>query len=187
MPRPVTNRPTNPSTGMAVAQNAAKERENEMQRSELADIAGWVERQRALFASYYEELREVKQVIAGYEAVKRMIDKQAGIIAGYRQAYAVLRQDGHFTGEEMDHAYRVLSGIAGQSAANVKRLWVVVTSLVTQMDDGARLRLIDETGKEIDGNYGDLAAFSQQHFLLSLQRAKDARDMAVIKALYGIQ
>jgi hypothetical protein len=49
------------------------------------------------------------------------------------------------------------------------------------------LQLIDETGSEIDRNYMDLAQFSQQNFLLSLQRAKDANDIAATRALYGIQ
>ena len=70
---------------------------------------------------------------------------------------------------------------------NISRLTVVVTSLLTQMGDAARLRLIDETGAGIDRNYTDLAQFSQQNFLLSLQRAKDANDIAATRALYGIQ
>jgi len=85
------------------------------------------------------------------------------------------------------YALAVLAGIAGQSAQNIQRLTLVVTSLLTQMDDAARLRLIDETGNDIDRNYSDLAQFSQQSFLLSVQRARDANDIAVTKALYGIQ
>jgi hypothetical protein len=81
----------------------------------------------------------------------------------------------------------VLAGIASQSAQNIKRLTLVVTSLVTQMSDAGRLRLIDETGSDIDRNYSDLVQFSQQNMLLSLQRAKDANDIAVTRALYGLQ
>ena len=158
-----------------------------MEQSELSGIALWVEQQRALFAAYYQELRQVKNAIASYEEVKEMIDKQAKIIAGYQQVYAALRQDKHFSVDEVSHAYAVLTGIAGQSVQNIKRLTLVVTSLLTQMGDAARLRLIDETGSDIDRNYTDLAVFSQQNFLLSLQRAKDVNDIAVTKALYGIQ
>jgi len=168
-------------------QNAEKSAENDMEQSELSGIAGWVEQQRELFAEYYQELREVKNVIATYEEVKAMIEKQTQIIAGYQQVYSVLQQDKHFSAAEISHAYSVLSGIAAQSAQNISRLTVVVTSLLTQMGDAARLRLIDETGSDIDRNYTDLAQFSQQNFLLSLQRAKDANDIAATRALYGIQ
>jgi hypothetical protein len=169
------------------AQNAEKAEENGMEQSELSGIASWVEQQRELFAAYYQELREVKNAIAAYEEVKEMIDKQARIIAGYQQVYAALRQDKHFSVDEVSHAYAVLAGIVSQSTQNIKRLTVVVTSLLTQMGDAARLQLIDETGSDIDRNYSDLAQFSQQNMLLSLQRARDANDIAVTKALYGIR
>ena len=169
------------------AQTAEKAAENDMEQSELTGIASWVEQQRELFAGYYQELREVKSVLATYEEVREMINKQAKIIAGYQQVYSALRQDRHFSVDEMGHAYAVLAGIAAQSAQNIKRLKLVVTSLLTQMGDAARLRLIDETGSDIDRNYTDLAQFSQQNFLLSLQRARDANDIAVTRALYGIQ
>jgi hypothetical protein len=169
------------------AQNAEKSTENDMEQSELTGIAGWVEQQRELFAEYYQELREVKNVIATYEEVKAMIAKQEKIIGGYQQVYFVLQQDKHFSAGEVSHALSVLSGIAAQSAQNISRLTVVVTSLLTQMGDAARLKLIDETGNDIDRNYMDLAQFSQQNFLLSLQRAKDANDIAATRALYGIQ
>ena len=169
------------------AQNGEKAAENDMEQSELTGIASWVEQQRELFAEYYQELREVKSVLATYEEVKDMIDKQARVIAGYQQVYAALQQDKHFSVDEVSQAYAVLAGIAAQSAQNIKRLTILVTSLLTQMSDAARLRLIDETGGDIDRNYSDLAEFSQQNFLLSLQRARDANDIAVTKALYGIQ
>ena len=169
------------------AQNAEKALENDMEQSELSGIASWVEQQRDLFAGYYQELQQVKNVIATYEEVREMIEKQAKIIAGYQQVYAAIRQDKHFSVDEVSHAFAVLSGIASQSAQNIKQLTIVVTSLLTQMSDAARLRLIDETGGDIDRNYSDLAQFSQQNFLLSVQRAKDANDIAVTKALYGIQ
>jgi hypothetical protein len=168
------------------AQNVEKAQENDMQQSELSGIASWVEQQQALFAAYYQELRQVKNVIASYQEVKTMIEKQAKIIAGYQQVWVVLQLDKHFGVDELAHSYTVLSGIAGQSAQNIKRLPLVVTSLLTQMGDAARLRLIDETGNDIDRNYADLAQFSQQIFLLSLQRAKDANDVAATRALYGI-
>jgi hypothetical protein len=169
------------------AQNVEKSAQSDMEQSELSGIASWVEQQRELFAEYYQELRQVKNAIATYEEVKEMIDKQARIIAGYQQVYAALSQDKHFSVQEIGHAYAVLTGIASQSAQNIKQLTLVITSLLTQMGDAARLRLIDETGSDIDRNYADLARFSQQNFLLSMQRARDANDIAETRALYGIQ
>jgi hypothetical protein len=54
------------------------------------------------------------------------------------------------------------------------------------MNDAGRLRIIDETGGDIDRNYRDLAQFSQQGYLLSLQRSQGENDILATKALYGI-
>ncbi len=168
-------------------QNAQKELENTMQQSELSGIAQWVQQQRDLFAGYYQELLVVKNALVTYEAVKDMIEKQVQIVSGYRQASAILRQDKHFSADEVTHLSAVLSGIVKQSEQNLKRLEMVVQSLVTQMDDAARLRIIDEAGSGINKNYSDLVQFSQQSYLLSVQRSTDARDVIVTRALYGIE
>ena len=70
--------------------------------------------------------------------------------------------------------------------AGLAGLTMVVTALVTQMNDAGRLRIIDETGSSIDRNYRDLTQFSQESFLLSMQRAQDENDVAATKALYGM-
>lgn len=168
-------------------QNAEKAVENAMDLSELNDITSWVQQQKDLFAEYYNELWQVKNALATYEEVKAMIEKQAQIVGGFKQAYSILGQDPHFSAAEVSHLYAVLSGIATQSAQNINRLTLVITGLLTQMNDAGRLRIIDETGADIDRNYRDLAQFSQQNYLLSLQRARDENDVAATRALYGIQ
>lgn len=174
-------------TSTIEAQATERGADNEMQASELSGIAGWVQEQRDLFAAYYEELREVKAALSAFEAVKEMIDEEARTVAGYSKACSVLSTDSHFSAGEVAAMSGVLAGIASRSAENIARLNLVVTSLVTQMDDGARLRLIDETGSAIDKNYRDMADFSQQAYLMSAQRSRDAGDLAAVKALYGIQ
>lgn len=168
-------------------QNAEWAIENNMDADELTDIAGWVQQQKNLFAEYYQELWQVKNALSTYEQVKAMISKQAQIVSGSSQAYGILGQDKHFSTAEVSHMYAVLSGIVSQSVQNLKSLTMVVTALVTQMNDAGRLRIIDATGSDIDRNYRDLAQFSQESYLLSLQRAKDENDVAATKALYGIQ
>jgi len=168
-------------------QNTEKGLENNMDQSELSDITGWVQQQRDLFAGYYQELWEVKNALVTYEEVASMIDKQSRIVAGYKQAYSVLGQDKHFSVAEVQQMYAVLSGILKQSVQNMSRLALVVNALVTQMDDAGRLKIMDETSSGIDRNYADLAKFSQQNFLLSLQRSRDENEVAATRTLYGIQ
>jgi hypothetical protein len=167
-------------------QNTQKALENSMDLGELNDIAGWVQDQKDLFAEYYQELWQVKNALATYEQVKAMIEKQGQIVSGSSQAKSILSQDNHFSAAEVSHMTAVLSGIVSQSAQNLKNLVMVVTALVTQMNDAGRLRIIDETGRSIDQNYRDLAQFSQQSYLMSMQRAQDENDVAATMALYGV-
>lgn len=169
------------------AQATEREADNEMQASELSGIAGWVQDQEALFAAYYQELREVKAVLTDYEAVKQMIAREGQVLSGVSQASAALSADKHFSAAEVATMAGTLAGIAKASADNLGRLTLAVQALLTQMDDAGRLEIIDNTGSEIDWNYRDLSEFTQKSYLLSVQRSRDADDVAVTRALYGIQ
>src|ERR1700730_43201 len=50
-------------------QNAQKAVENEMSKLKLDEISTWVEKQRKLYADYFDELSKVKEVIATYHSV----------------------------------------------------------------------------------------------------------------------
>jgi conjugation system TraG family ATPase len=65
-------------------QNAQKARENDMSSSELGDIQSWVQKQEDLYREYYAELDQVKAVLAGFEEVKGIIDKEARSVQQYQ-------------------------------------------------------------------------------------------------------
>lgn len=168
-------------------QDAQKVLENIMQEWHLTDITDWVQQQKDLYNEYYQELWEVKNAIAAYDKVVSMIDKQAQLIRDYQQAYSAMRQDSHFSAREVSYIGSVYSGILKQSVENLNQLYLVINALVTQMDDGERLHIIDGAAASIDQNYSDLHQFTQQNVLLSMQRAKDQSDLDQVKLLYGIQ
>ncbi|HEX3933821.1 MAG TPA: conjugal transfer protein TraI [Puia sp.] len=168
-------------------QDAQKALENIMEQLHLTDITNWVQQQKDLYSGYYQELWEVKNAIAAYDKVVSMIDKQAQLIKDYQQAYAAIRQDRHFSAQEINYIGSVYSGILNQSVENLNQLYLVINALVTQMDDGERLHIVDGAGARIDQNYSDLHQFTQQNILLSMQRAKDQNDLDQVKLLYGIQ
>jgi hypothetical protein len=80
----------------------------------------------------------------------------------------------------------VYGGILAESAKNLTALTTVLETLVTSMSDQQRLTVIDQASAGMDKNYRDLEAYTNQNALLSLQRAKDENDIAVIKTLYGL-
>jgi hypothetical protein len=168
-------------------QDAQKELENAMAATHLSDITNWVQQQKDLYSEYYQELWQVKDALALYSAVKHLVGRQIQLVSDYKRASAAVRQDTHFSAEELSHVSTVYGNILSQSVENVNTLALVINAFVTQMDDGDRLQLVNTLSERIDQNYYDLQAFTQENVLLSLQRSKDLGDMNTIKALYGIQ
>lgn len=169
-----------------VLQNAQKELENVMSKMQLDDIAGWVEKQRKLYEDYYNELWQVKQVIADYDKVKDIVRLQSRIVSEYTRAYGLFKQDKHFLPDELDHMFKVYSGILSESLKNVDQVLLVVNALVTQMDDAGRMEIINKAAASVQKNYDDLQRFNQQNVQLSLERGAEMNDIETVKQLYGI-
>ena len=173
-------------TETIVLQDAQKQLENVMQQTQLTAITDWVQQQKDLYANYYAELWQVKSAIVTYSKVGALIEKQARLVSEYKQVYARVQQDPHFSAAEVSHILLVYQGILKESVDNVNQLALVIKALVTQMEDGGRLRIIDAASDRIDRNYSDLQRFTQENTLLSMQRAKDQQDGDMIRRLYGL-
>ena len=111
-------------------QNAQKALENEMSKLKLAEISDWVEKQRKLYADYFDELSKVKEAITTYHVVKDIIDKQKALVGEYKSAWALFRQDENFTVDELDYMSRVYSGILNESLKNLDEVILLPTPIL---------------------------------------------------------
>lgn len=168
-------------------QDAQKVIENTMHQLKLTNIAEWSDKQKTLYANYYNELWQVKNLIGAYQKVKDIIQKQTQLVKAYKQAEALFKQDSHFNSNEIDYMESVYSGIIDESVKNLEQVYLVINSFSTQMSDAQRLAIVDAASGRIDENYNDLKQFNNQNVKLSLQRAKDINDLNTVKQLYGIQ
>ena len=173
-------------TQTIVLQEAQKQVENVMQATQLGAITDWVQQQKDLYEGYYRELWEVKNALLYYSKVKDMIERETQLVKKVQHVSAAVRGDPHFSPAELDHISRVLDAILQESIRDIGQLSIVIRGFVTQMDDGDRLRIINELSAKIDTRSQALEAFSQENILLSLQRAKDQGDMNMIRSVYGI-
>lgn len=167
-------------------QNAQKALENQLSKLKLTEISDWSQKQKDLYAGYYQELETVKSVIAYYGRIKDMTTKQASLVSRYSQAWALLKSDPHFSVEELDYMQKVYSGILQESVKNLDEILVVINSFKTQMTDAKRLELIDKAADRVDTNCSDLQEFNNQNYLLSIQRAKSENEVETLKRYYGI-
>lgn len=168
-------------------QNAQKVLENKLSELKLAEIAEWTEKHRALYKEYYDELWKVCNTLASYQRIRLILERQAALVEQYKRSWDLVRQDKHFTEAEIDHMYRVYTGILNESVRNLDQLLLIVNSFKTQMTDAARLAQIERCGDAIDQNYFDLVHFNNQNIQLSLNRAKGEDEVLVVKKLYGLE
>lgn len=168
-------------------QNAQKLVENTMSKLKLDEITDWVQKQKDLYQQYFDELWQIKDALAAYHRIKEVTEQQIALVNEYKRGYDGVKQDRHFSPEEVFYIGQVYSGILEESIKNLDDLALVIQSFTTKMSDAARMKIINRAADNMQQNFDDLKAFNDQNIQLSLNRSKDARDIAVIKALYGIE
>ncbi len=167
-------------------QDAQKTFENAMSKLKLDEIKNWTEKQRKLYADYFEELRKVKLALTYYQRVRDIIDQQLAIITEYKAAWALFKQDKNFTSDELDYMFNVYTGIMEESGKSIEQLNLVVNAFVTKMSDAKRLEIINAVAVNLEQNLMDLKDFNQENKMLSLQRATEKNDIEYVKKLYGL-
>lgn len=167
-------------------QNAQKVVENQLSKFKLDEISDWTEKQRKLYAGYYDELVKVKAMIATYQRIKDLTETQTAIVKEYQWAIALFNQDKHFTPDELTHMQEVYKGILEASIRNLDQVFIITSSFKTQMSDAKRLEMIGEAAAKMDENYSDLRQFNSQNITLSIQRAKSALEIQTLKKVYAI-
>lgn len=168
-------------------QNAQKTLENTLSRLKLEEISEWTDKQKEQYSKYFDELKKVKDAIAGYKKVKDIMQKQVRIVDEYKSAFELFRQDKNFTPQEVEYMVMVYTGIIDESLKSLNQLFLIINSYNTQMSDGKRLEIINGVAGLIDENLNDLREFNSQNIKLSIQRAKDEKDVKRIKTMYGIK
>ncbi|MBO9573554.1 MAG: conjugal transfer protein TraI [Chitinophagaceae bacterium] len=167
-------------------QNAQKAIENTLSKLRLDEITDWAERQRVLYADYFDELARVKSVLATYRQVQSIITQQVRIVNAYKSAYTLFKTDDNFTVQEILHMGKIYAGLLERSLHQLDKLFLAIQSFTTSMSDAKRLEIIQSAGAEMQETYQDLTQFNQQNVLLRLQRAKDKRDIDKVRQLYGL-
>lgn len=167
-------------------QNAQKVIENTMSKMHLEEITGWVQKQKDLYADYYNELRQVKNIITYYHRIQEITEKQKALIREYQRAWNMLRQDPHFSTDEIDYMAQVYSGILEATLQHTDQLLGVVKAFTMQMSDADRIAVINRVGRDVDEDYDDLHRFNRQNELVSLSRAKNENDARIVQWMYGL-
>ena len=131
-------------------------------------------------------MAKVKSIISYYQRIRDITKKQLRLVDEYKRSWSLIRQDSHFTVEEIFYMEKVYSGILDESLKNIDQISLIIKSFTTKMSDAKRLELINNAADQVDVNYSDLVQFNRQNTLLSLQRAKTETEVQAVKKLYGL-
>ncbi|WP_119079484.1 conjugal transfer protein TraI [Chitinophaga alhagiae] len=167
-------------------QNAQKVLENVMAKMRLEEIGQWTERQKALYQDYFNELWRIKSVIAYYRRISEVIERQQALVAEYQRAFAIIREDRHFSAAEVDGLYNLYSRILEESLDNVEDVLQVVNAFTVQMSDADRLKIIGTAADRMEGHVIALRRVTNRAAALSAQRARTVKEVNRIKSMYGI-
>ena len=167
-------------------QNTQKTLENKMSKLKLDEIKDWVEKQRKLYADYFQELWKVKAALANYKRVKDIIERQTMMVKEYKYAWGLFRQDKKFTPDELDYMYNIYYGMFDESLKILDQLFLVINAFATQMGDAKRLEIINTVADNLEQQLTDLREFYTQNKMLSMQRASELGEIEYVKRLYGL-
>lgn len=167
-------------------QNAQKTLENTMSKLKLNEISDWVEKQRKLYADYFDELWKVKAALTYYHRVKEIIEGQVQMVNEYKAAWALFRQDKNFTADELEYIENIYTGMFDESLKSIDQLFLVFNAFSTQMSDAKRLEIINNVSDNLEQQFMDLKDFNNQNKMISLQRASEKGEIEYVKKLYGL-
>jgi hypothetical protein len=83
-------------------QNAQKALENQLSKLKLDEISSWSQQQKELFSSSItRNCGTSKQLSLIIRALRDLTQKQIALVNSYNQAWALIKNDKHFTADEL--------------------------------------------------------------------------------------
>lgn len=167
-------------------QNAQKTLENKMAGLKLKQISEWTEKQRELYASYFDELKNVKCILTNHLRVKNIIQKNIQLVNEYRASWNLLRSGNEFSKEELDYLGKIYSGILHSAGGTLDNLQLVINAYATQMSDAMRLNIIISVEEDISNHLKDLRQLNERNKVLRLQRISERNQLEQMKKIHGL-
>lgn len=167
-------------------QNAQKTLENKMAGLKLKQISEWTEKQRGLYASYFDELNNVKRILANHLRVKNILHKNIQLVNEYRASWSLLRSGNEFTEEEMDYLENIYTGILKAAGGTLDNLQLVINAYTTQMSDAMRLTIIVAVEEDINNHLRELRQLNERNQMLRLQRKSERYQLEQMKKIHGL-
>lgn len=134
---------------------------------------------------FLDGLMDVSPAVKKYKRVSDIINYQLRIIKEYKAAFGHFKKGGWFRDDEIDYLGKVYGKLVSESLESLDDLLVVITANKLRMSDEERLSAIDGIYKNMSEKLQFLRKFNDQTEVLSLQRAKEMKDVKTLGHIYG--
>jgi hypothetical protein len=165
-------------------QQAQQELENILSKVKLEEIAAWSDKQKELYADYYEGFWKVKQTINNFQRVREIVETQKSLMSVYHNTWSLLVREGNFSLAELSLIENRFFGILQESLRNLADLGEILKEMTFQLSDGERLEIIHGLDAKVQKNYQDLLRLSMQLESLNQQRKNQKTDQQQLQNLF---
>ncbi len=126
----------------------------------------------------------VSPAVKNYKRVADIISYQLLLVKEYKAAFQQCKDGGLFNPGEIDYMGRVYSRLFDASLKNLDDLFTVITASKLRMNDEERLAAVDKIFADMEDKLTFLRYFNNSNAVLSLQRAKEQKEVDNMR-LYG--
>lgn len=136
---------------------------------------------------FLDGLLAVSPGVRKYQRIADIIQYQLAMLKEYKSAYATFKESGQFNEQEITYLYSVYKNLVNESVQQLDELAMVVTDGKLRMSDSERMEAIDRIFKSMEEKLTFLRDFNQLHTVLAIQRARDTKDINILRQLYDVK
>lgn len=140
-----------------------------------------------LHQAFLNGLMEVSPAVKNYYRVADIINYQVLIVKEYKSAFSRFKSSKLFNADEINHINGIYSNLFSLSLKNLDDLLTVTTSGKLRMSDDERFAAIDKIYSDMQDKLLFLRSFNSHTSILSLQRAKESRDINRVQQYYDLK
>jgi hypothetical protein len=152
-------------------QQAQQLAENELSKLKLGEIADWQNKQKELYADYFQELNTVKTVVKSLPQVKQILNMQAQIVTEYNRFTKDIAQQ---------HSFDELLLL---SRDIVQSLQQVISGGAMSMKDADRALFLCTLRNAMSECLDSIKALNKQQVRLTASKLRMQADMQFLKKL----
>jgi hypothetical protein len=136
-----------------------------------------------LHLGFIDSLKVVNPNVKDWIKVSAIIVLQQRIMKTGKQALDAARQSGQFSSEEIRYCKNVVDNLLTECLKVIDELLLVITSGVTAMSDGERIKRIEKIYLDMQDKSSFAVAFSNDISVLAIQRLAERTELNYSKLL----